>query len=775
MTIEVEGPNGIVVEFPDGTSRKTIQTAMAKKFGGPKGKGKPAPKQEEPGYFESAFSGLRSGLESATQYLPNVNEMIAKATMSPEKWNKIQAGRKQLDTRSKQAAQAHPYVHGAGDIAGQVIGTAPAIALGSAGLGALGTELAAVAPRTGNAIANIARATRTGGMGVRGVSKEAVRRGSIVAATKPARVGLRLAGGALAGAANAALTGQDATTGAMIGGGIPVVGGLLGKTFGAGYDVLARRVGKTRAAEMLRKAVGNNLERVQSALASATDDEKRSLLQFLEDKGIQIPQLAAIEKNVAQSGQAQPLREAAQRTNEELANLRANVRRGGQTATEAEQIINQDRRDLMQATEAQRQAGLTAMDVGRTQVLPLEAQAQQFGEEAAQNVQNVRRFAPAEQRFAGASDTGSLEESLANIDFLRTPEQLRMGQLATRAGNFATDQAEASLAAGQASREAQMSADMLRAEGAKPVNINPIVANLRKDASDAQFVDQDQADILNDLANNLEARAAKFGGVIDANGFYGIRKNVNKTIDRLLAGRPQAAKQYTSQLMGGVREKIDAAIRAAGGDELLQSINTVATGLKDLEQQGVAAKLARIQQKHPERFARIMAGDEPGIVRQLTDHETGDITEALGSRIVDVQKLAGVSNPGVMRGKFYIPDETPGAVDLRRGVASEAADIMAPGVPIWARATGQLMAAKVPGGGRAGAVLEGSFGEKMKAKVLNQLAPALANPKNAAALMGEIPTSEVLANYIAGLSPQARNRMAQSLITGGLYSQKPNY
>jgi hypothetical protein len=732
MTLEVEGPNGIIVEFPDGTSRKIIQAAMAKKFGGPKGKSKPAPKQEDRGYLEALGAGalqlpvdiLSAGYGGVANVLDLVgqNKMAAQVRQSrDESKNRAMA---QINPRT----QNYPVTSGLGNFGANLMVTAPL----TAGVGGLisraAPTVARASPAAARVVANIGQATKTGGMGVRGV-------------------GSRLAGGALAGGTSAALTGQDVLTGAAIGGGIPVVGGLLGKTFGAGYDVIARRVGKTKAAEMLRKAVGDNLERVKSALASATPDEQRSLLQFLESKDIKIPQLAAIEKNVAQSGQAQPLREAAQRTGEELAGLRADVRRGGQTATEAEQIIKQDRRNLMQATEEPRQSGIAAMDVGRTQIVPAEQQAA------------AARATQQEQLDAARRLAGSAE-------FHEQSPMFTMG------ADAATHMAEQ---AGNTAQQAEQLAGNLRSQGLAPIDIRPIVKNLRAQASDAEHVDPDQFTILSDFANRLEARAAKFGGIIDAEGFYKYRKNANKQIQSLLAGRPQAAKEYTAQLIGDLRGHIDNAIRAAGGDELLQSINTVSAGLKDLEQQGVAANLARIQQKHPERFARIMAGEEPGIVRQLTDHETGDITEALGSRIADVQKLAGVSNPSVMRGKFYIPDETPGATDLRRGVASEAADIMSPGVPLWARATGQLMAAKVPGGGRAGAVLEGTFGDKMKTSILNKMAPALANPNNAAALMGEVPTSEVLANYIAGLSPQARNLMAQSLISGGLYSQKPSY
>jgi hypothetical protein len=47
MAIEVEGPDGSVVEFPDGTANEVIKGAMAKHFGSPTPKAEPTPEQNQ--------------------------------------------------------------------------------------------------------------------------------------------------------------------------------------------------------------------------------------------------------------------------------------------------------------------------------------------------------------------------------------------------------------------------------------------------------------------------------------------------------------------------------------------------------------------------------------------------------------------------------------------------------------------------------------------------------------------------------------------------------
>lgn len=753
MAIEVEAPNGDIIEFPNGTPPATIKKVMAARYGGPKGGKKPAPKKA--GAVETALSGFRTGLKDITENIPSPLNYLTELTMSPEKRAVVERGRRGLDVRAREIEAQRPYLYGGARVGGQVVATAPVLNALAAGLGLAGQGVSRVAPRVGKFVQETARLIPTGGFGAK-------------------TAGTRVAAGGAAGAATAGVSGQDVLQGGAIGAGIPVIGNLLGRTFGAGYDIVAQRVGKTKAAEMLRKSIGDNMAKVQAALTSASPAERATLIEFLERNNIRIPQLAALEKNVRQSAASKPLREKAAGMEQELSALRKQARRGGATATEAENIVAQRRKELMEATQPMREAGIEAMDIGRTQVLPLERQAAATRAQA--DELTASGIVPRMRGLEGRSQE-QIAAAFQNPEFFTLGGPLaRTGQIAEGAGQRADDATELQVALRDAAREYEQQAATLRAQGNQPINIAPLIGNLRASAENARSVNPDRFQILTDFADRLEARARQFGGVIDAAGFYEARKDLGNSIDRLLAGRdPNTRKKATASILGQIRPDIDSAIRAAGGDELLQSIDVVATGLKDLEQQTVANALARVQQRRPDSFARIMAGEEPGAVRVLTGGETGDITEALGARLPDVQKLSGPTEAIIQRGKFYIPDEMPMAADYRKGVAAEAADIMQAGLPFGIRATSRLMEAKLPGGGRAGAVLEGRYGDYMQQKILNELAPMLAEPQNAMAALKTYPASETMANYIQGLSPTARNAFARAVLSGSLYGAQPNY
>lgn len=753
MAIEVEAPNGDIIEFPNGTPPATIKKVMAARYGGPKGGKKPAPKKA--GAIEAALSGFRTGLKDITENIPSPLNYLTELTMSPEKRAVVERGRRGLDVRAREIEAQRPYVYGGGRIGGQVVATAPVLNALAAGLGIAGQGVSRVAPRVGKFVQETARLIPTGGFGAK-------------------TAGTRIAAGGTAGAATAGVSNQDVLQGGAIGAGIPVIGGIVGKTLGAGYDIVAQRVGKTKAAAMLRKAIGDKMGEVKAALAKAAPGERAALLDFLERNNIRIPQLAALETNVRRSAANKPLMERSAAVEQELAALRKQARRGGATATEAENIVAQRRKELMEATQPMREAGIEATDIGRTQVLPLERSARGL-RQAANDVTDtgiVPRMRGLEER--SAEQASLMADNPALFPDMGLIQQTR--GIAGAAGKRADDAIELQVALRDAARENEQRAALIRAQGNTPVNLGPLLSKLRGSAEEARYVNPDRYDILSDFADRLEARARQFGGVIDANGFYEVRKNINQSIDRLLAGRdPNSIRKATSAILGEIRPEIDKAIQAAGGDELLQSINVVATGLDDLEKQTVANALMRIQQRRPDTFLRIMEGGEPGAVRTLTQGTTGDITEALGGRLPDVQKLVEPTKNIASRERYYIPDELPFAKDYRAGVAADVADIMRTGTPFTVRAASRLAEAKLPGGGRAGAVLEGKYGDYMQNKILNELAPMLASPQNAMANMGALPASEVMSNYVQGLSPTARNAFARAILSGSLYGAKPNY
>jgi hypothetical protein len=263
MPIQVQGPDGQLLEFPDGTDRETMRAAMAKRYGGPK---QPA-RQEAPADPTAGMSGVekfaagvgRSIVETGRglrQAIPALGIGLAKATsMSP-------VGRALIDQRTegfRQREQARvdearridqPLMDTGAGMAGNIAGTlgqivGPGIYLRGSAAGA------ALLPRTvgGNAL-----------------------QGGVIGAAQPVATGesrlANLALGTGAGAAGAAL---------------PIAGGRLAQ--------LARRAPYTgggaerRAAEILRSEATN-----PAALAtpqpSAVPGVRRTLGEESLDPGV---------------------------------------------------------------------------------------------------------------------------------------------------------------------------------------------------------------------------------------------------------------------------------------------------------------------------------------------------------------------------------------------------------------------------------------------------------------------------------------------------------
>src|SRR5688572_486568 len=101
MPIEVEGPGGIVAEFPDGTLAETIRDAMQKRFP-VAGAASAAPAGPAPGMLESFGRGVLGG-----------------ATLGFED----EIGLADKD-RQEASRKANPWTHFAGEVVGTI---APAV------------------------------------------------------------------------------------------------------------------------------------------------------------------------------------------------------------------------------------------------------------------------------------------------------------------------------------------------------------------------------------------------------------------------------------------------------------------------------------------------------------------------------------------------------------------------------------------------------------------------------------------------------------------------
>jgi hypothetical protein len=272
------------------------------------------------------------------------------------------------------------------------------------------------------------RAVQTGGMGVRAPSRTAVAGKAPIAATRKGRIGLRVGGGATAGAGAAILTDQELTDAALGGAIIPVVGTIARRGAGFVYDTLRGRLGEVRAAEVMRNLISSNPTAITDALRDAPVDARTNTAEFLASQGLLTPELAAATRIATASAEGAPLEQIA-RARAAGQNEMRTALRGGETGTEAMQNIGATRQQVAEVTDPMRE--------------------------------------------------------------------------------------EALLAAGQ---------------GLPPLDIDPVIGNLRQKAAEAEFVNPPRFRVLTEFANNLERRAASQGGVIDAPGLYELRKSMADNI-----------------------------------------------------------------------------------------------------------------------------------------------------------------------------------------------------------------------------------------------------
>jgi hypothetical protein len=265
------------------------------------------------------------------------------------------------------ARQVAPNFFTAGQITGEVLATAPVVGGVGKGIEKIGGAAVKYAPKAGRAAAAVARggrvaqrvgrATQTGGIGSGRTAAETVRLG------RGARVGQlaeRVAGGAIGGATGAALTGQDVTEGALFGGGLPVVGSVLKRVAGFAGDIT--KLPRQKAAEIIRKSLGENVDEARAAFAQLSPDDQRLAEQVLIDAGVEPDAFFGVGKAIQEqtvSG-ATPMREAleaqAQARGQRLAQAAL-----GETAAERRAALEAGQRGVSAITTPLREQAMEMM------------------------------------------------------------------------------------------------------------------------------------------------------------------------------------------------------------------------------------------------------------------------------------------------------------------------------------------------------------------------------------------------------------------------------
>lgn len=651
----------------------------------------------------SAVSGFERGLRPIAEKLSYLNPLEYIPVGESDKT------KRRMATYAAERQQANPMTFAGGKLGGEIVGTLPLTMGGGAIIQGGGRLLTKVAPRLGPVIEKTGRAITSGGTRVAKPTKAAVKEGKIIAGSRKARVGLRAAGGSVSSLIAAAATDQDLTDAALAGATVPVLGHIL--KFGAGktYDILAGRAGPVEAARILREVISDNATQIEKALRNSPKKIKASTAEFLASRGLLTPELAAATQIASASAESAPLLRVAKQRAAGQKRMRE-VISGGGTQTEAVSNIAETKRALQDVTGPMRERTLGAADIGRTQIIPSEQAA-------------------ARARSALQSELDSAARYMNDPNF-----DARISQYLEDA------------------RSAEEVAANLRAQGLAPLDISQVVTNLRAEADKAQFVSPDRFKILSEFANNLERRAAKFGGVIDAQGINLARREMGAFVSSILGTTdPKALRAGTSQLIAAAQKPIDEAIEAAGGVGWKNYLNTFAEGMKGIERQQFQRELAKLPEA---RFAKVMAGEDPDFVESKLGPGRFDINvEMQGADLATAKKLGrdieaqrAVSQTGL--------EDLPQSqrLSFKQGVTTNVGGMLEPTVPnlftAGARVLGGLP--HVYGGGIAAQEFGVRAAQKASENTMRNLIPALASPRQAGELLRVRPAEDYISKFLYG-------------------------
>jgi hypothetical protein len=569
-----------------------------------------------------------------------------------------------------------PGMTGAGELIGEVAGTAPVGGLLARGFGAVAKAL----PVASKVLTPVTEAVRTGGF--RSGLEPAVVGGVKVATPlgqKVASVAAKTAGGAVTGGATAALVNPDeAGTGAVIGAALPVTAApaaswLVNK--GAKlYALLRGEAGADKARQIIMDTLGGSYDKALAALRAAKPGD--TARDVLARAGINADAFMALGEAVEKrdlSGFYRLHAEAA--AAKDQARL-ARLAQGG-TQTEARTAQRTNAVNLNALTGPLRETELEAANTAGRMLPGLTEQKNRFAAAAGANVEDVRRLKEAEDiaRFeAVGRQSGNAAPDAARVKY--TLEQAKF------ADRKAGEAADRSLLFGDVAREVDRRAASLEAYGLKPLDIEGVVSKLEQKARTPGIrADPVQVQTLSDVAAQLRKLADANGGIIDAEDLYQVRKTfLNDSIEKQLAGLdPKTAKKRVAGLLTDIKPMIDDAIKAAGGTKWSTYLETHAAGAEENARRALYAKALGMYQKSPKAYQELVRGDNPKAVEKVFGSGSYDIFKQMsqGSGPPAMKIMQGVSK-NLERAEAIKTQAAAGQGGLKRVLDKDTSNIRLP-------------------------------------------------------------------------------------------------
>jgi hypothetical protein len=513
--------------------------------------------------------------------------------------------------------QDFPTRTGAGELAAEISATAPVGGL-------IAAPLKKFAP-------GLSQAIRTGGFSTgRTVQGGAARAGDL---------GIRATGGAVTGGTTAALINpEDAGEGALIGGGLavaaPPIVQTMAKSAGFLKDAFTGQLAAVKAGKIARDVAGDRIAAIRAALAAAPDDLTAAQAT------------AGVQKNAFQAlgAFANKTDEISLKLKQQAADDIAELQRmaEGGNETEMRRAYEQSIQRLNQLTQDMRNVELQAANQAAQTMNRLAPQAQQ---RQASMVNALRGGIPVGAPLPGQAVISPATEAAQQA---ATAVKGKPGFLS--AGDRAQEWQQTSDTFADIARQRRAEAGFLERQigsledyGLRPLDSGSIIGAIdAKLAAPGIRASSNVTKVLQTIKDDIANLTAKGGGVIDAHDLYTLRKEgINERIMQILGQTdPKISAKVTRSVLQEVRPLIDDAIEQAGGTGWRNYLKTYATNMQAIDQKAMAAQAAKLFEKSPQEYVRLVRGNNPDAVEAIFGPGSYDIFKEMGNKMPTLEKLA---------------------------------------------------------------------------------------------------------------------------------------
>lgn len=618
------------------------------------------------------------------------------------------------------------------------------------------------APRAARAAERVTRAIGTGGLGS---GRTAAQTAAMPRTQRLGQLAERMVGGGLGAGATAALMGQDLEgvgEAATFGAGLPVVASVLKRLGGVAADIT--QMPRQKAAQIIRKSLGDNVEAARAEFARLSPDDRRLAEQVLVDAGIEPDTffgLGRIAQKQLQPPGVNPMRETLE-AQAAAREARLAEAAGGPTMESIRAAEREGRQAVTEAMKPIREAMYGRAGVASRVVPEIEARAAAAGQRAAEQSAQARRFALGSERA---------ETALGQMDDLGDPfaaeAVARQRGLAGAMGQRSEKAAQNAITARQEAKDLYDIVDDLAAQGMQPMRAADLIGSLRALERDPMII-----------AGSLEERTIKnvirqIQKATDANGMLipealgKIRRSgINDVVQKLSAqmtggpsrsGTPEAAQDTVLRM----RKMIDDTLRRGGAGDLVdQFIQGSERGYAAVNRQRLAGEALRLYKQEPEtagEFLALMGRDRPQVVSKFMKGGPEKETVA-GAFAGDPQRLAALQQTA--REMEMLNRMTK----LREAGAAPAANLMVRERPsLLARGLAAATLSPFPSL-RIGAVgAEQVEKAVMAPRVQRQIAEAFTSGQAMNRMLQTFPGAARISEQVSRLPSSARNIIAQSV------------